>query len=41
MRVRKSQKEWIKNNAGSYSPAGKLDEIINYYKKHTKLEQEE
>ena len=34
MRVRMSQKLWIKRNKGEYTETGRLDAIINFYKKH-------
>lgn len=36
IRLRKNQLDYIDSIRGNYSKAGKLDEIINYYKKHNK-----
>ena len=32
IRIREKQLKWLNENRGSYSMAGKLDEIINFYK---------
>lgn len=32
IRIDPKQKEWINAHKGTYTLAGKLDEIINYYK---------
>ncbi len=36
IRIDPVQADWIKKNKENYSLAGKLDEIINFYKKHNK-----
>lgn len=34
IRIKPKQLEWIRQHKGRYTLAGKLDEIINFYKKH-------
>lgn len=37
VRIRKNQLDYIDKIRGNYTKAGKLDEIINFYKKHNKI----
>jgi len=37
VKIRPTQLDWLKNNRGRYCIAGKLDQIINFYKMHAKL----
>jgi hypothetical protein len=34
IRIDPKQKEWINTHKGTYTLAGKLDEIINFYKQY-------